>query len=247
MTQLKKLKKAIRSRSRKTGESYAAARRQVLKARRKGSTLPGVAAAPRGPLPPARSGISEAAVVKKTGHGLDYWFAALDAFGAPAKGHTASATHLYEALGVPGWHAQMISVAYEHARGLRGVNQTCAGDFQVSVSRVVPASVPEVAEAFRDAGRRAAWLRGAEAGLARALGAAFKGAKAKEIKTKGKGYAWFSFPWNGSRVEIRITGKANGSASVVADNIKLADAALVEERRALWKAALAGLKGHLTA
>ena len=95
MTQQKKLKRAVRARARKTGESYAAARRQVVQAGRK----PAVTAAPtRSGAPAPRGGTKsrprsgEAGVLKKTGHGYDHWFAVLDAFGAAAKGHTATAS-----------------------------------------------------------------------------------------------------------------------------------------------------------
>jgi plasmid stability protein len=40
MTREKKLKKAIRARARKTGESYTAARRQVLQAKQRGFAVP---------------------------------------------------------------------------------------------------------------------------------------------------------------------------------------------------------------
>jgi hypothetical protein len=232
MTQQKKLKKAIRARSGKTGESYTAARRQVLLAREEPP-------APK-PKPPAKGGITEESVLKKTGHGLDHWFGVLDAFGAAAKGHTAAAAHLYNEHGIPGWHSQGITVAYERARGLREVNQACTGKFQVSVSKTVPATVAEVVDALQST----AWLQGADPGLAQALDSAFRGDKPREIKTKGSDYAWLRFPWDGHTVEIRITGKPKG-ASVVADNTDLPDAALVEQRREQWRAALAGLQRHL--
>ena len=242
MTLQKKLKKTIRARSEKTGESYTAARRQVLLAREKAAKTPeppAPAPIPK-PKPPAKGGISEESVLKKTGHGLDHWFGVLDAFGAATKGHTAAAAHLYDAHGVPGWHAQGITVAYERARGLRDVNQTCTGKFQVSVSKTIPATVAEVAEALKSA----AWLQGADPGLAQALKAAFTGDKPREIKTKGD-YAWLRFPWDGRTVEIRITGKPKG-VSVVADNKDLPDPALVEQRRAQWRAALEALQRHLS-
>ena len=234
MTLQKKLKKTIRARSEKTGESYTAARRQVLLAREKPA---------KAPKPPAKGGITEESVIKKTGHGLDHWFGVLDAFGAATKGHTAAAAHLYDAHGVPGWHAQGITVAYERARGLREVNQACTGKFQVSVSKTVPATVTEVADALRSADRRAAWLQGAEPGLVQALAEAFAGPKPREVKLKTD-YAWLRFPWEGRTVEIRITGKPSG-ASVVADNKDLPDPALVEQRRAQWRAALEGLQRYL--
>src|SRR5262245_54991154 len=113
MTRARKLKRVIRSRAAKTGESYTAARRQVLEARRRRAGAP-PPEPPRAPAPQPRSRprrlTSDTAVRKKTGHGLDHWFAVLDAFGARSKGHTASARHLSEAHGVPGWHCQMITV-----------------------------------------------------------------------------------------------------------------------------------------
>lgn len=235
MTQQKKLKKAIRARSEKTGESYTAARRQVLLTREEEPAPP-----PPAPKPPAKGGISEESVLKKTGHGLDHWFGVLDAFGGMTQGHTAMAAHLYNEHGIPGWHSQGITVAYERARGLREANQACTGKFQVTVSKTVPATVAEVVEALKTT----AWLQEADPGLAQALQAAFTGDKPREIKTKGSDYAWLRFPWDGRTVEIRITGKPTG-ASVVADNKDLPEPALVEQRRAQWRTALEGLQRHL--
>jgi len=255
MTQLKKLKKSIRSRSEKTGESYTAARRQVLLARDKAEPAKSPeteAATPPPPTDPppsptaaaAKGSVSDESARKKTGHGHDHWFAVLDEFGAAAKGHTAAAAHLHEQHGVPGWHAQGITVAYERARGLREMNQSCTGTFQVNVSKTVPANVALVIEALKDASQRAAWLQGADPGLVEALDAAFTGDKPREVKTKGSDYAWLRFPWDGSTVEIRITGKPKG-ASVVADNGNLASPEQVEQRRAQWRVALDRLKRYL--
>ena len=215
MTQLKKFKKAVRARSEKTGESYTAARRQLVLARGEKAepaaeppaapaldAVPTPASTAEAPAPPPRAAsptrgaVTDEGARKKTGHGLDHWFAVLDAFGAGAKGHTAAAAHLYEEHGVPGWYAQGITVAYERAHGLRDVNQSCAGDFQVSVSKTVPAPVEEVVDALADAGRRAEWLEGADPGLVQALEDAFTGDKPREVKTKGDSYAWLRFPWD---------------------------------------------------
>jgi hypothetical protein len=188
--------------------------------------------------------VTDESARKATGHGLDHWFAVLEAFGAAGKGHTAAAAHLYQEHGVPGWHAQGITVAFERSRGLRETNQACTGTFQVSVSKTVPATVAEVIDALKSADRRAAWLEDADPGLVQALDAAFTGDKPREVKTKGDDYAWLRFPWDGRTVEIRITGKPKG-ASVVADNAGLPDAGLVEPRRGQWKVALEGLRRYL--
>jgi hypothetical protein len=259
MTLQKKLKKTIRARSEKTGESYTAARRQVLLAREKKTATPEPAppavqeppiAQPvqETPAPPAKSPsrgqVTDEVSRKKTGHGLDHWFAVLDEFGAAAKGHTAAAAHLYKDHGVPGWYSQGITVAYERTRGLRDVNQSCTGSFQVSVSKTVPAPVSEVIDALRNPERRAAWLQDADPALVQALEAAFTGDKPREVKTKGDNYAWLRFPWDGATVVIYVNGKPKG-ASVVADNSNLPNSDLIEQRRAQWKVALAGLHRYL--
>jgi hypothetical protein len=257
MTTLKKLKQAIRARARKTGERYTAARRQVLLSHRKRSSpsakpvAKASAAAPREtarPKAPAvRGAISDAAVLKKTGHGLDHWFAVLERFGAAHKGHTGAAEHLYEVHGVPGWHAQGITVAYERARGLRAANQSCTGKFQVSASKVLPVTVSEVADAINNPRRRSQWLAAADTDLARALNSAFTGAKPRSVAIKTSEYARMRYAWDGGTVEIRITGKPKGGGtSVVADNKDLARAELVEIRRGQWRAALESLRTYLS-
>lgn len=248
MTQAKKLKKTIRARARKTGESYTAARRQVLKARARRVSLrePAKPAAPAAAKPtPTRGAVSDTSIRRKTGHGLDHWFAVLDAFDPRAQGHTDRARYLYEEHGVPGWHSQGIAVAYERARGLRAINQACDGSFQVSVSRAVAAPLQAVVEAIGQAKQRAAWLASADPSLAGAVNAAFAGDKPRSVKVKDAFNANVRIPWDGSTVEIRITGKAGAGTTVVADNKNLSQQSLVEVRRAQWKVALDALKSHL--
>ena len=246
MTQQKKLKKAIRARSRKTGESYTAARRHIVQARREPAIAASTPATLVRPVSKIRTRTGEAGLIKKTGHGYDHWFAVLDAFGAPGKGHTASAAHLARDHGVPSWHCQMVTVAYERERGLRAMNQSCAGDFQVNVSKVVAAPLAEVVDVLRTPRRRAAWLKGVDASLGRALEAAFAGAKPRDVKVRDSAFARLRYPWAGEAVEIAVMGKPNGRTSVVASMTKLAGPEQVEERRAQWRAALEGLKGYLT-
>jgi hypothetical protein len=251
MTEAKKLKDTIRARARKTGESYTAARRQVLQARQRKTAPPSPPARAASPAAArktalTRVSISEAGIVKATGRDLDHWFAVLDAFGAPEKGHTASARHLYDKHGVSGWHSQGITVVYERARGLRAVNQACNGKFQVSVSRVMPVSAVELLGVLSRPEKRSAWLKGADPSLRRALEAAFKGTKARRVTVKDENNARLRYPWDGSAVDISIVGKPNGKASIVASNEGLPGPEAVETRRALWTQALDGLRAHLS-
>jgi hypothetical protein len=261
MTRAKKLKKAIRARAGKTGESYTSARRQVLQARTRRSAaatpVTAPAPAPQTPAaPPSRSKAAaaaksrrttgERAVLEKTGHGLDHWFAVLDAFGAAGgKGHTARAAHLHQTHGVPGWHCQMITVEYERARGLRVPNQSGTGEFQVSVSKTVAATVAEVARTLSDPRTRGRWLKGVDAHLARAVKAAFTGPQARTVHFKKPDLALVRFPWDGRAIEVYISGKPGRKASVVVNNRKLAGTAEVEQRRAAWSQALEALKAQL--
>ena len=147
---------------------------------------------------------------------------------------------------MPRWHAQGIAVAYERSRGLRVTNQSCAGSFQVSVSRAVPVPVREVVRAIADARRRRGWLKQADPALARAVEAAFSRDEPRRVRLKDPQNARIRIPWDGSTVEIRITGKPDGGATVVADNENLRRQSLVEERRAQWKVALDALKARLS-
>ena len=72
---------------------------------------------PKPAVAPTRGSVTDEKAREKTGHGLDHWFAVLDRFGGVEKGHSASARHLHDDHGVPGWYAQGITVAYERARG----------------------------------------------------------------------------------------------------------------------------------
>ncbi len=260
MTQEKKLKRAIRARSLKTGESYTAARRHILASQgrqRAEATRPTEtpqpaaeaapsAAAARPDVRAAQRVVSDAAVVEKTGHGLQYWFGVLDRFGMPEKGYSASARHLHREHEVPPWYAQAITLAYQRAHGLRAANQAFDGRFQVSISRVVQASVEEVVEAIGSRRRRAVWLKPADRELAAALNGAFTGPKPQRVKRKDSLNAQLPFRWGKSKVEIYITGKPKGGASVVASHTNLEGTAEVETRRSQWRVALDSLKQHLT-
>ena len=248
MTQASKLKQTIRARARKTGESYTATRLHIIKARQKRSPSeappPAAAILPPSPTPSTRGAVSEASVLKATGYGLDHWYAVLDAFGAPAKGHTASARHLGMDHGVPGWHAQGITVSYERARGLRMVNQASSG-FQVSVSKTMTTTVDEVVALLRSPRRRKAWLTDKDSDLARALAAGIDKPRHRGLFVRADGSASLRFPASGSAVELRITPKPRGGITFVVAHTKLARSADVEVRRAHWKSALDALKSQL--
>jgi len=236
MTRARALKTIIRARAAKTGERYTTARRHVLKEL---ALRPAPAAAP--PASPSKGGLSDAKTREKTGHGLDHWFAVLDRFGGPGKGHTALARHLYDDHGVPGWHSQGITVAYERARGVRNVNQRCDGEYEVSVSKTVHATTADVVKALTDPRRRKRWSTEAETGLAKALGATAGAKRSKGVVVRPDGLGRFRYKWSDSVVQMYLVPKPGGKVSIVVTNSKLTDGAMVEARRTLWRTALTRL------
>jgi plasmid stability protein len=250
MTRARSLKKIIRTRAAKTGESYTAARRHILAARAASASrtpAPEKAAAATPKTAKSKGAVSDERIRELTGHGLEHWFAVLDAFGAKTKGHTAAADHLYSAHGVPGWHAQGVTVAYERARGLRAVNQRCDGNYQVTVSKVVPVTVRELVGVITDRRRRARWLKEADPALVDALSTALDAPGGKAFTIKDDNNARFRYRQNGGVVELRLTGRPGRKTSIVADSSKLARPSDVEARRTAWRSVLEELHRFLSA
>jgi uncharacterized protein YndB with AHSA1/START domain len=146
MPKQKDLKRIVRSRMEKTGESYTAARLQVVK--KKARPEPDYALA----------GMSDAALKKQTGRGWAEWVAILDEWGAAQKPHRDIAEHVYS-LGVPGWWSQTVTVGYERIRGLREKGQRrTSGLFEASKSRTFKVPVKKLFAAFANARTRRRWL-----------------------------------------------------------------------------------------
>lgn len=248
MTRARALKHVIRARAAKTGERYTAARRHVL--RELNVEAPAARVAPVAPVAPvarAKTTMSDAAFLKKTGHGLDYWFAVLDRFGAVEKGHTASARHLYEDHGVDGWYAQGITVSYERERGVRAVHQRGDGAFEVSASKVMNATTKRVVKAFSDARTRATWINEAEATLADALAKGVADKKSKGFVVRPDGQARFRYQWNDTTVQLYMIPKSKEKISVVVQHTKLPSGDSVELYRGQWKTVLGLLADHFNA
>ena len=185
--------------------------------------------------------------MKKTGHGLDHWFAVLDRFGAVEKGHTAAARHLYEDHQVPGWYAQGITVAFERARGVRVLNQRGDGAYEVSVSKVMTADPATVIKAFTVTRMRKRWIGGVDPELAGALTSAITDKAAKGFVVRPDGQARFRYKWDGTTVQFYLLPKPGGKVSLVVQHTGLPAAAAVEQRRGQWKAAVRAVAAFVAA
>lgn len=237
MTRNSALKHAIRERAARTGERYTTARRHLLGEQQQTK---------RAPIDFSKSPVSDAKVREQTGHGLDYWFRVLDRFGVAAKGHTATARHLVNDHGVPGWYAQGITVGYERVHGLRAVNQRLDGHFEVSVSKTMAADVETIIKAFTSARQRKQWAAGADPDLVQALEAALKDKSSKGFVVRADGLGQFRYKWDGTAIHFYLQPSGN-KVMLVVQNSKLASQQALDTRRSQWRAALAALARHLTA
>lgn len=221
MTTDKARKRAVRSRMQKTGERYAAARRNVVRD----------AAVP--PLPPrlAEPPVSEEAIRKGTGRGWDDWFRILDAWDGTSHTHTEIARHINGEHGIDGWWSQSVTVGYERARGMRAPNERPEG-FEVSVSKTIDMPPMEAWRAFVEPKRRKTWL---DLGLRMRTG----------TRTMGRS-ARFDVPSEGTRVNVFFDPKGDDRSVVTVTHVKLADAADVTAHRADWRQRLGRLAALAT-
>ncbi len=153
-------KERVRTRMAKTGESYTAARRQLLqKADGPKAAGPGSPAAATESAIEAELLTSDESMRRGSGRGHREWFALLDAWGATEHTHTEIARWLHETEGVPGWWSQNITVNYERARGMRSPGQMADG-FSISVTRTIAVDQDRLFAAITGASTRKRWLPG---------------------------------------------------------------------------------------
>jgi uncharacterized protein YndB with AHSA1/START domain len=223
MTRQKQLKRRVRARMEKTGERYAAARRQVLDR------------APQTEAPqPAREPISgqrfsDEVMWRRTGRGWEEWLALLDAWGATERGHGEIARWLTEEHAVPGWWAQSVTVGYEQARGMRQPGQV-AGGFAASASKTIAVPVDRLFAAFVDDELRARWLPDAPFG----------------IRTARPGRSLRANWHDGdTRVNVGFTARSESKSQVAVQHERLPDRETAERMKAFWRQRLAELQTQL--
>jgi hypothetical protein len=167
MTKQKDLKRVVRSRMKKTGESYTAARAHVTKKKSSGTVASKTASKSASKTKSALksefakiAGMSDESVAEKTGRTWNEWVMLLDRADATKMTHTAIATLLHDEHDVPGWWCQMVTVGYERIRGLRARGQRRDGKWEASKSKTYAVPVAELFEAWKAAKTRAKWLPG---------------------------------------------------------------------------------------
>jgi len=215
MPKHKDLKRKVRSRMHKTGESYTTARMRLVE---KKQAPPAIDHA-------ALAGMSDDVVRARTGKGWSEWTAALDAVGAAAKPHREIAQHLHDVHGTPRWWTQMIAVGYERIRGLREVGQRRGGGYEASKSKTFAVPLARLYRAFGSARARARWLAGVEPVVR----------KATPEKT-------MRLTWqDGTSVEVYFAAKGPAKSQVAIQHRKLATKADSERMKAFWAERLGAL------
>jgi hypothetical protein len=151
MPRQKDLKRLVRTRMQRTGESYTSARAQLVRKKRSGA-----ARAPNDLA--ARAGMSDAAIQAKTGRTWREWVQVLDVAGAATWPHRNIARHVHTVCGVPGWWAQSVTVGYERIKGLRDIGQRRDGSYEANKSRTFDVPVKTLFAACKSAAARKRWL-----------------------------------------------------------------------------------------
>jgi hypothetical protein len=211
MPKQKDLKRVVRARMLKTGESYTTARLHLTTKQ---------APAKQAPAPDyaALAGLSEESVKKATGCEWHKWVSVLDRAGGKEMSHRELAAHIRETFQTPSWWSQMVAVGYERIRGLREHGQQRSGDWTVNKSRTVAAPLATLYAAFSNARRRALWLPGVKLTVRGAT-------PGKTIRLRLE---------DGSPIDVGFSARGASKSQVAIAHRKLASKGDADRARAFW-------------
>ena len=174
------------------------------------------------------SKVSDDVVKKSTGKTWPQWFKLLDRAGCATMNHkTIVAVVAKHYSG--GWWGQMVTVGYEQARGLRELNQSCAGVYQTSSSKTVNVPVARLFDAWHNPRRRAAWLgNGSDELVVR-----------KATKPKSLRITWCDGRTN---LDVNLFPRGDAKSYVSVEHSKLDDAKHVRKAKQFWTQVLEKMK-----
>jgi Domain of unknown function (DUF4287) len=220
MTTQQSFKRRVRARMEKTGESYTAARAQLVP-QSEPETVPGYE--PR---------MTDEKVRAATGRIWTDWFALLDEWGAVDREHPEIATWLRAEHGVPGWWAQTVTVEYERARGLRPVRGDRDGTHNVSASKTIGVPVERLFEAWSDPELRGRWLGDVEL---------------RERTSRPPRTARYDWEDGSTRVIVGFDAIADAKSRIAISHERVADADEAARLKDFWRERLTVLKAQLEA
>ena len=169
MPRNKDLKRLVRARMNKTGESYTTARAQIIRKPGARTVSRAAASAPRqtpvSAITPvdyaALAGMSDGALKEKTGCTWERWVHALDRHGAAEMSHRDIAALVNAKYKIDGWWSQTVTVGYERIKGLRARGQRRDGTYEATKSRTFNVPVTTLFDAWTDTSVRRRWLNDA--------------------------------------------------------------------------------------
>ena len=173
--------------------------------------------------------ISKQAIEKGTGKSWDDWLGFFESINAAKLTHKEIAQKAYDRGDVPGWWAQMVTVAYEQHIGRRVPGQDCDGQFAASISKTINGTMDDALKQWQDL---------------------VKGKKdfsdvtisdGPKVSQTDKWRYWRAGLADGSRLNVNIYQKSPGKAGLGIDHEKLESDQQAEHWRAYWKQLLTNL------
>ena len=225
MTTGKDLKRLVRARMTKTGESYTSARAQLL---RKGSSTTDTATPPT-PDYAALAGMADDKVRAKTGRTWAEWVDVLDRHDAATMKHREVAQLLSDRYGTPDWWTQTVTVGYERIKGKRAIGQRMDGTYEATKSRTFDVPATRLFDAWAKPGSRKKWL----------------GAEPLTLRTSSRPKYLRLRHADGSTVVVGFTPKGKSKCSVAVQHGGLPSRSAAEERKAFWTERLDALRESL--
>jgi hypothetical protein len=212
----KDLKRLVRNRMKKTGESYTTARAHIVNK--------SVAKAPA-PDYAALAGKSDELVATKTGYTWERWVHTLDELGAATMPHGEIAALVHEKFNVDSWWSQTVTVGYERIKGLRQKGQLRSGLFEISKTRTFSVPVAELFDACADEQLRRRWLTDAD----------------PVVRTARRPVS-LRLGWgDGTIVVLGFTEKAGEKSAIAIQHTKLPDRATADRLKEYWSGRLDAL------
>jgi hypothetical protein len=219
MPKQKDLKRVVRARMQKTGESYTTARLHLVK-KLVPEPVPDFAAIAR---------LSDESVKKATGCDWTKWVFVLDKAGGKEMSHPQLVKHIREKYKTPSWWTQMVAVGYERIRGLRAHGQQRSGEWTITKSKTVAVPLAKLYAAFSNARQRAKWLPGVTLTI-----------RTSRVN-KSMRIRWE----DGSPVDVGFFARGEAKSQVALEHRKLASKADADRIRAFWSERLDALAAML--
>jgi len=163
-------------------------------------------------------GVSSDAVARRTGKSWAQWFALLDAAGAAELDHKGIVAVLAQRHGVGPWWQQMVTVAYEQARGKNDNTATDDG-FQVDVSKVLELPLAKLFRFWAEPAERNKWLADDRFSI-------HKATASKSIRARwGRGV---------SRIDVDFCEKGPSKSQVTVQHNRIETSDAAEQMKAYW-------------